>query len=163
MLRRAVYSLAGVMPTAYWLIVRPTHDTDASLSTWPVVILFSGVLAALGAAVLVFGREHLRGRRRVVGAVTSGALFAASAVNVVEDGFHVEAAFIGFVATTALTLVGLLSLTGLLLLRARAGRLWALIPAGTAVGIIGFVEGGAFLVTAVWLVAALRSQPEAPA
>ena len=82
-------------------------------------------------------------------------LIAASLTNIVEDGLHVEPAFVVFVAELALLLLGCLVL-GLLILAREPGsrRLWAAVPVMTVGGILFYVELGGPILAVTWAGAA---------
>ena len=148
-----MFSLAGASSFAYWLWADPGPDTI--YTEWRYVLLFSLSLLALGIALPVFG--SMTGGRYAarVSLIAGSAAVFGSVVNVVEDGLEVESAFWGFVAATALQLLALIVLTVAIALGARGRRrLLALVPAGTALGILLYVQLGGVVMLVTWLAAA---------
>lgn len=149
----ALFALAGVSSFAYWILADPGPDTIST--EWRYVLLFSLSLLALGVALPVFG-SMVGGRfaTRVSLVAGSAAVFG-SVVNIVEDGLGVEWAFWGFVAATAIQLLALLVLTVVVALATRnRRRWWALVPAGTALAILLYVQIGGIIMLVTWLAAA---------
>lgn len=87
-----------------------------------------------------------------------------SAVNIVEDGFGQDWAFLLFAIGTAGILLSNIALAAVLAFRGQARRrALALIPLGTAAGILAFVSVGGPLMLVTWLAAAAiaaRWRPE---
>ena len=139
----------------YWVVVRPSTQLTYAQGDWPNVLWFSALLLSLGLAVLLFGRmvggETVTRWTTVAGAAVS----LASLVNIVEDGFRIEAAFLLFVLCI-LTLD--IALIGSVVVIARAPidryRLYALVPAGTLAGILFFIAAGGPIFLVTWLGAA---------
>ncbi len=151
--RATLFVLVGTGFLAYWVLAGP--DRDTIYTEWKYVLPFSAALAALGVALAVLGR--LVGGRWVtrLSLVAGGGSALASVVNVVEDGFGQSWAFWGFVLSLATILLALLGLTVAIV--ATGGgqyRLLALVPAGTVVGIVGFVEVGGVVMLTTWSMAA---------
>lgn len=147
--------VAGVALFAYWIIVRPTGEASPNQDQWPYVLWFSTTILAFGFAVLAFTR--LVGGRWVVrlGRVAAAGAFWDSAVNVIEDGFDQNWAFLLFVAGSAVMLLGLISLSGVLALTGRGShRALGLIPLGAALGLLLYVNAGGIIMLATWTSAA---------
>ena len=114
----------------------PTHDFTGGL-------LWAGHDASRGQAVVI------------AMVVVVNLLGVASVVNVVEDGFGQSWAFWGFVLSLATILLALLALTVAIVVTGGGQyRLLAPVPAGTVVGIVGFVEVGGVVMVTTWSMAA---------
>ncbi len=123
------------------------------------MIWFSATLAVLAVALPVFGR--MLGGRWVVrqALVAGGAMGLSSVANIFEDGLQLDWAFAVFIAGEVVSLVSLLSLTVVIgATRRGSGRLLALVPAGTAFGILLFVAAGGIIMLATWLGAAAAAR-----
>ena len=156
MSRALLFAATGVGWFIFWF-VGGTTQTVESMQQWPNVVRFSAILLLLAVALFTFGR--MVGDRSVMRLATFAAAAAAylSVVNVIEDGFRVEAGFLFFVGgLIALDLI-LAGLT-LITLRDTVGRrkLLALIPGGTLAGILLSPIAGP-LILAAWLVASAAS------
>ncbi len=158
-MRPALFALTGVALFAYWALGKPTFDAAASQSEWPTVIWFSATLALLAVALPVFGRM-VGGRWVVRLALVAGAATGLSSVaNVLEDGILLDWFFAVFIAGEAVSLVSLLALTVVIAATRRgSGRLLALVPAGTALGLLMFVYAGGIIMLATWLGAAAAAR-----
>ncbi len=161
----ALFILTGVANFAYWAIADPGFEESSTQTEWPYVLGFSGAILCLAVALpvyaqLVGGRDVVR-----VSLIPAVAFAVGSLVNVVEDGLGVDGAFLGFVLTTAVGLLGLLALSVIVASHGRGGRrLLALVPAATIAGIIAYVAAGGPIMLATWLAAAalaptLRRRP----
>lgn len=152
MVRALLFAGTGVAWFALRFVSGPS-PTVASMQEWPNVIAFSAVLMTLALALVTFGR--MVGRRWVVRLATIAAAAAAvmSVVNIVEDGFRVEAAFYAFVLGLLILDVALGGLA-LAIARSAAGRqrLLAVIPAATLAAIL-FPPAAAALMLGAWLAA----------
>ena len=154
MLRAAFFAFVGVAFFTYWVIADPSYEGSATQSEWPYVLAFSGVILLLAVAVpalawLVEGRFA----HRIALVAASGATLS-SIANIFEDGLQLEWVFFVFILGTAIMQLGLLVLTGVILVTgAGAVRLLGLVPAGTAVGILLFVAAGGPIMLATWLAA----------
>ena len=157
-LRTAIFAFVGVVWLAYWLVARPTADVSASQGQWANVLLFSGLILAIGVAVLLLapldGRPIVASAARVA---VSGAVLSAAA-NIVEDGLRVEAAFYAFVLGSLVMLCGLAGMT-ILLVRDRA---LVLAPAATLAALVFFVAAGGPLLFAGWVGAAALTRSRGP-
>lgn len=154
MARAMLFAGTGVTWFAFWFVTDPAHQTVASMQQWPNVMAFSAVLVVLAIAIVTFGR-WVGGRWIVRLAVLAAAAAGfASAANIVEDGFRVEAAFFAFVLGL-LVIDGSLALLSLAILRSAAGRqrLLAIVPAATLVAILLFPVVGGPVMLAAWLAA----------
>ncbi len=159
MVRPALFAVTGIASFAYWALAHPTFEASASQSEWPTVLGFSATLAVLAVALPAFGR--MAGGRWVARlALAAGAAVGTSSVaNVIEDGLHMEWAFAIFVLGEAALLVSLMVLTVLIAATRRgADRLLALVPAGTAIGLLLFVVAGGVIMLATWLGAAAAAR-----
>lgn len=91
----------GIGLFVYWVVVRPTAEASATQFQWPYVLWFSGTILTLAFAVPAFGRM-IGGKWVVRLALVAGATAAwNSAVNIVEDGFGQDWAFVLFAIGTA--------------------------------------------------------------
>ena len=147
---------AGVLPLIYWSVADLSHDATSQQHEWSIVLLFSAMLLGLGLGFLaVAGR--LSGSHAIRTARFLAIVFAAASVtNLVEDGLRVEAAFLIFVVELLSIHLGCGVLAFLILTREhRSGRLWAVVPIGTIIGILLFVEAGGPLLAVTWVGAAL--------
>jgi hypothetical protein len=148
-------ALTGAASFAYWWVVKPTSDMTASMTEWPQVLSFSAVLLLLAGALLTYGRmvDQRSAVRRSWAA--AGAATLSSIANIIEDGMQVEWAFFLFVAGEATLLVTLLVMSVSIVRRGTArDRLLALVPAGTAAGVVLFVLAGGPILLVTWLLAA---------
>lgn len=162
--RVGVNLLTGISLFVYWVVVRPTAEASATQSQWPYLLWFSATILTLAFAVPAFGRM-IGGRWVVRLALVAGATAAwNSAVNIVEDGFGQDWAFLLFAIGTAGILLSNIALAAVLAFRGQARRrALALIPLGTAAGILAFVSVGGPLMLVTWLAAAAiaaRWRPE---
>ena len=100
MMRASLFALTWVASFAYWAVVKPTSDMTASMMEWPQVLAFSTVLFLLAIALPVYGR--MVGGRWVarLSLVAGSGMALSSIANVVEDGLHVEWAFLVFVVAS---------------------------------------------------------------
>lgn len=147
--------VAGVALFAYWIIVGPTGEASPTQNQWPYVLWFSATILAFGVAVLAF--TTLAGGRWVVrlGRVAAAGALWNSAVNVIEDGFDQDWAFLLFVAGSAVMLLSLISLSVVLALTCRgSNRALGLVPLGAALGLLLFVKAGGIIMLATWTSAA---------
>ena len=153
--RPALFALVGIHGLIFWVVAHPATQATFIQRQWPNVLWFSALLLSLGIAVLVFGR--MAGGRAAVrwAAVAAAAISLASLVNIVEDGFRIEEAFLFFVLCTATFEIALIALTVVIARTPQARyRLLALVPAGTLAAILFFVAGGGPILLVTWLVAA---------
>lgn len=162
--RVGVNLLTGTALFVYWAVVRPTAQASLTQSQWPYVLWFSATILTLAFAVPAFGRM-IGGTWVVRLASVAGAAAAwNSAVNIVEDGFGQDWAFVLFAIGTAGILVSNVALAVTLAVKGQARRrALSLIPLGTAAGILAFVSVGGPLMLATWLAAAAiaaRWRPE---
>lgn len=158
-MRPALFALTGVALFAYWALGKPTFEAAASQSEWPTVIWFSATLALLAVALTVFGRM-VGGPRVVRLALIAGVAMGLSSVaNIFEDGLHLDWVFAVFIMGEVVSLVSLLALTVVIgATRRGSGRLLALVPAGTALGLLLFVSAGGIIMLATWLGAAAAAR-----
>lgn len=123
------------------------------MQEWPNVIWFSATLLTLALALVTFGR--MVGGRWVMrmATIAGAAAGVMSVVNIVEDGFRVEAAFYAFVLGLLILDVALGGLA-LTIARTVAGRrrLLAAIPAAILAAILVPPAGGPLMLGA-WLAA----------
>lgn len=155
MSRSLLFALTGVLFFVYWAVARPSFEMAASMTEWPHVLWFSATLLSLAVALPVFGRM-VDGRSVIRLASIAGAGVGLSSVaNIFEDGFRIDAFFFAFILGTLILDVALLALT-IVIARTFPGRsrLFALIPAGTVVGILLFVVAGGPIMLVTWLAAA---------
>ena len=158
-MRPALFTLTGIAFFAYWALGRPTFDATESQTEWPTVIWFSATLALLAVALPVYGRM-VGGRWVVRLAFVAGAAMGLSSVaNIFEDGFRMDWVFAVFILGEAVALVSLLALTVVIAAtRGGSGRLLALVPAGTAIGLLMFVYAGGIIMLVTWLGAAAAAR-----
>lgn len=168
--RSVLFALVGIHGIFFWIIVHPSTQGTYAQRQWPNVLWFSATLLTLGIAVLAFG--WMVGGKPVKrwATIAFAAISWAALVNVIEDGFRVEEAFIFFVLGTLTFEIALLALT---IVIARTApdryRLLAVIPAGTLAAILFFVIAGGPILLITWLTAAAAALrfpgalPEAPA
>jgi len=156
MVRALLFAGTSVAWFAFWFL-RGFDQTTTSMQEWPNVIAFSAMLLTLALALAAFGQ--VVGGRSVMrwATIAAGAAGAMSVVNIVEDGFRVEAAFYAFVLGLLILDV---SLGGLALATARAEagrrRLLAAIPAATLAAIL-FPPAGGPLMLGAWLAASVAA------
>lgn len=151
-----LFVLAGAGFLAYWLVADPSHDSVKE--GWAWVLAFTGFLFLLAVACAGFAR--MVGGRSVTrwAAVACLGFASAGIANVFEDGFGMGWAFLWFVLSTAVSLVGLLATTlAVALTQHGYRRLLALVPAGTFVGCVLFVEAGGAIMLLTWSGAALAA------
>ncbi len=156
--RSVVFALAGIHSLVYWLVVRPSTEVTYAQGQWPQVLWFSAMLLFLGIAILVLGR--MVGGQSVVRWATIAfvAVALASLVNIVEDGFRVEGAFLVFMLSTLAFDISLVAMTLAIAFSAKdQGRLLAAVPAGTLAGILFFVPAGGPILLVTWLAAGMAS------
>jgi hypothetical protein len=160
--RVALFALVGSSVFAHWLITDPTHDVSNDQSSWWHVIAFSAVIVLIAIGSVSVGRLLGRFARRpsLVSATGAG---VASAANIVEDGLQMGWAFFVTVAGTAVLLLGLAATAVRAVVKARGrSSALALVPVGTAVAILLYVDAGGPIMLATWLFAAalvLRREP----
>ena len=155
MIRPLLFAGTGVAWFTLWFVAGPSQTT-ASMQEWPNVIAFSAVLLALALALATFGRM-VGGRWVIRLATIAGAIAGVlSIVNIVEDGFRVDAAFYAFVLGLMILEVALAGLA-LAIVRSAAGRrrLLAAIPAATMTAILLFPVVGGPLMLGAWLAASV--------
>jgi hypothetical protein len=152
--RAAFFVVVGVAVFAHWLVTDPSHGETVAQTGWRHVIAFSGVVAAIGAGIVILGPiVGCETRRPFVGA--AGGAGVVSVANILEDGFAMGWAFFATVIGTGVLLVGLLATAVTTALKALPGRRsFALVPLGTALAILFYVEAGGPIMLATWLVAA---------
>ncbi len=152
MLRALLFAGTGVAWFTLRFVAGPSQTT-ASMQEWPNVISFSAALLLLALALVTFGR--MVGGRSVTRPVTIAAAAAGvmSVVNIVEDGFRVEAAFYAFVLGLLILDVAL-GWLAVAIARTETGRrrLLAAIPAATLAAIL-FPPAGGPLMLGAWLAA----------
>lgn len=161
MARSVVFATAGGAFFVYWYIVRPTNQATAQQSEWPYVLWFSATILTLAFAAPLFGRM-VGGRWTIRFSWLAGIGAAAnSVVNIIEDGFGQDWAFMLFVAGSATTLLGLLGAAITIAFESEGKRrLLALVPLGSAAGIVLFTTVGSSLLAACWGAAAIVSWRE---
>jgi hypothetical protein len=158
-MRSALFALTGIALFAYWALGRPTFEAAASRSEWPTVIWFSATLALLAVALPVFGRMAGGGWVVRLALVAGAAIGLSSVANIFEDGLDLDWVFAVFILGELVSLVSLLALTVVIAATRRgSGRLLALVPAGTALGLVLFVYAGGITMLATWLVAAAAAR-----
>jgi hypothetical protein len=162
--RVGVHLLTGISLFVYWVVVRPTAEASPTQSQWPYVLWFSATILTLAFALPAFGRM-IGGKWVVRLALAAGAAAAwNSAVNIVEDGFGQDWAFVLFALGSAGILLSNIALSAVLAVKGPARRrALSLIPLGTAAGILAFVSIGGPLLLVTWLAAAAiaaRWRPE---
>lgn len=152
--RVGVFLLSGIAFFVYWIVVRPTTEASATQTQWPYVLWFSGTILTLAFAVPAFG-SMVGGKWVVRLALAAGAGAAwNSVVNIIEDGLGQDWAFLLFAIGSGGILLSLITLAVVLVVRGRGSRrALALIPLGTAVGILSFVNAGGVIMLATWLAA----------
>jgi hypothetical protein len=152
--RALLFAGTGVAWFTFWFVTGPSDETTASMQEWPRVIWFSATLLFLALALVTFGR--MVGGRSVIrlATIAAAAVGVSSVVNIVEDGFRVEAAFYAFILGLLIMEVALAGLT-LAIARTGAGRrrLLAAIPAATLAGVLLFPPAGGPLMLGAWLAA----------
>jgi len=150
-----LFTLTGLAFFVFWIVARPSSEMTASMTEWPNVLWFSATLLSLAVALPVFGR--MVGGRSVVrlASIAGAGVGLSSVANIFEDGFRIDGFFAAFILGTLILDVGLLALT---IVIARTApdryRLLAVIPAGTAAGILLFVAAGGPIMLITWLAAA---------
>lgn len=154
--RTVVFSVTGVAFFVYWVAVGPTNSASATQTQWPYILWFSATLLTLTLAVPLSGRMIGGGTWAVRFAAAAGATARMnSAVNIVEDGFGQDWAFLLFALGSAAMLLSLIALAAVLAVRGRGAlRLLALIPFGTVAGIVLFVNAGGVILLVTWSAAA---------
>jgi hypothetical protein len=137
------------------VIADPGFDESDSQSEWTHVLGFGGALLILAVALLLYGRM-VGGRRAFqVSAIVGASLALAAVSNVVEDGLGKEAFFLVTAVLTAVTGLGLLTLTLVIARVGHGGYRWlAVIPLLTATAIVMYVWAGGPIMLAAWLGAA---------
>ncbi len=152
-LTAALFVAVGVVFAAYWVVAAPSHDSIRT--EWGYVLWFSAALLLLALALPALGR--LVGGRwvRRLSLLAAGGAALGSFTNVVEDGLGQSWAFWGFVLATATVVATLPALTIAVAVSARGRcRTLALVPGGTLVAVLGFVEVGGVVMLATWVAAA---------
>ncbi|MDH4346513.1 MAG: hypothetical protein OEW31_09280 [Thermoleophilia bacterium] len=152
--RASLFVTVGIAFLAYWVLASPSHDFVRT--EWAYVLGFSAVLIALAVALLVLGR--MAGGRWVarLSLVAGGGAALSGVANVAEDGLELTWAFWGFVVGTTTVVVALAALTVAAWVTGHGwSRLAAVVPAGTLIGVVGFVEVGGVVMTTTWGVAAV--------
>lgn len=145
----------GVAFFAHWIVTDPTHEGAKHMQDWPYVLWFSTVLLLLAFAVPLYAR--LVGGLTVfrVSLVPAAGAAIASLSNIIEDGLRMDWAFGLFILGTLVVDLGLLTLTAVIAFgERRSRRFLALIPAGSMVAVLGYVELGGVLMLITWLGAA---------
>ncbi len=156
MLRACYFALVGSGFLAYWVIADPSHDISDSQDEWSYVLAFSGVILSLAFAIPLFAQLAGGTWTLRIALVAAAGSALSSLANILEDGFQIDWVFFVFALGAAVQLVGFLALVVVVAIGKRGRqRLLALVPLGTAIGIIGFVEAGGPLMFATWLGAAV--------
>ncbi len=155
MWRAVLFAAVGAALFVHWVLADPGFDASESQDEWPSVLLFSAAVAGLAVGLPVFARlVGGTGLFRASLVAASGALVS-SVANIVEDGLHQEWAFWVFVLGSAVLLAGLLAMAVLLLRRGCVpARLPAIVPLGTAAGLVLYVVAGGPIMLGTWLAAA---------
>ena len=154
MFRALLFAGTGVAWFTFWFVIQPSTETIASMQEWPRVVWFSATLLLLALALVTFGR--MVGGRWVVrlATIAAGAAGVLGVVNIVEDGFRVEAMFFVFVLGLLILDVALAGLAlAIALTAAGRRRLLAAIPAVTLAGVLLFPPVGGPLMLGAWLAA----------
>jgi hypothetical protein len=153
--KAALFVLTGIESLVYWVVVHPTSDVTTQQASWPYVLWFSATLLLVGSAVLVFGRLMGGEGPRRWAIVAFVAISLASLANIVEDGFHVDEAFLLFITTGLAFDIALIALAIAIALTAESRhRLLAVVPLGTLAAILFFVAAGGPMLLIAWLIAA---------
>jgi hypothetical protein len=162
--RVGVFLLAGIAFFIYWMVVRPTTEASATQSEWPYVLWFSGTILMLALAVPTYGRM-VGGTWNVrLASVTGAAAVWSSVVNVIEDGFGKDWGFLLFAIGAGVTVLSLLALAISLAVRGhRHRRALSLIPLGSAIAVLAFVDVGGPLMLVTWFAAAVIAARWKPA
>lgn len=156
-MRSAFFALTGGVLFAYWALGKPSFAASPSQSEWPTVLWFSASLALLALALAMFGRLAGGGWAARLALVASGAVACSSLANILEDGLDLDWAFAVFILGELVALISLVALTVVLAATSRGtGRMLAVVPAGTALGLILFVYAGGLIMLVTWLAAAAR-------
>lgn len=156
--RALLFALTGVAFFVFWVGTHPSFEMTPSMTQWPQVLWFSATLFVLAIALPVFGR--MVGGRSIVrlSSIAGAGIGLSGVANIFEDGFGIDAAFIGFVAGTMILNVALIILV-VVMARTMPRRcgVWALIPLGTVTGIVLFVVAGGPVMLVTWLGAAVAA------
>lgn len=129
----------------------PQFTDPQNFNDWVAVVTLSLATWLLAPALLALPQPpHARwpAGTAAVAAVVVGL------ANLLEDGLGVEAAGIGFGLGNAVLLMGCVVMS--LVCLVRSPRWAAVVPAGTAVGLLWLENGGGLLCLAVWCLAAWR-------
>jgi hypothetical protein len=149
----ALFGSVGIVFAAYWALADPRHDSIRT--EWGYVLWFSAALLLLALALPVLGWLAGGPWVRRISLLAAGGAALGGATNILEDGLGQSWAFWGFVLSAATVVAALLTLTITVAVSTRGRRRsLALVPAGTLVAILGFVEVGGVVMLATWVVAA---------
>lgn len=151
--RAALFVLVGAAVFAHWFVTSPTHDQDTMQTGWWYVLAFSGMIVLIGIGVVVFARLTTGKARRAPVTAAAGAAIAGGA-NILEDGLAMGWAFFATIVGTGVLLLGLLATAATTALALPGRRRMALVPLGTALAIVLYVEVGGPLMLATWSLAA---------
>jgi hypothetical protein len=148
----ALFTLVGGLFFAYWVLADPSYEPTDSLTDPKYVLLFSGALLALAVALPEYASlSGTRAARRTSALPAAGAALGCIA-NFVEDGLGLGWAFWLFFVGSAVTVIGLLTLTVVMAATNRGRRRsLALVPAATLVAVVFYVSIGGPLMLAAWL------------
>ena len=147
--------MTGIAFFVYWIVGRPTHSASATQTQWPYVLWFSATILTLTLAIPLYGR--MIGGKMVIrfASAAGAAALMNGAVNIIEDGFGQDSAFLLFALGSAAMLPTLIALAAVLAVRGRgAHRMFALIPFGTVAGIVLYVNAGGVILLVTWSAAA---------
>jgi len=127
---------------AWQVLFDPSYVVPPRAGDWFSVLFFSLVLLLTAVALPMLARPSGSRAATRIAYVAAAAFALASVVNVIEDGFRVEEAFLGFVAALLVIDVSLAAMTIVLL-----PRVAALVPAAMLATILILNPfGGGFLV-----------------
>jgi hypothetical protein len=156
-IERAPFGPLAIVSGAVWIalgIVRladPTYWSPESRLDYAAVGLFSAALLTLGLC-LIRVNVSLSGLTRRAGQAAGFGAIVVSLANLIEDGFHVAAFGLLFIAGTLSVSVALLVL-GIALVRPSASRWLGALVLLTLVGLFLSSRGGFFVIGALWLAA----------
>jgi hypothetical protein len=154
MIRAAFYILVGALFATYWWIVDPGTTASDTQTEWKYVLWFSGVVFSIAVAVPSLAALISNTALRASIVPASGATVS-SFGNILEDGVGLEWAFFVFVLGTLVMLVGLLAVAAVMASTGRGpARLAAVVPVGTAAGIVLFPSVGGLILLVSWVLAA---------
>ena len=155
--RVTLFMSVGVLFFFRWSQVGSVdYVNPVTTSDWLAVVSFSAALFSVAVALPVYAALTEGKSTYRISLVPAMGLTVASAANLIEDGLGWSGAFWPYVLSSIVYVPGLIALTIVLARKKRGlGRISAVVPAGTLLGLVFFESWGGPILLVSWFAAAL--------